>query len=113
MVAFTVFQDFQKDKRVGEVKPNHARAERSRQGSESLALSLSLSYTYTHTHTKAVDLLKANRTQHTGTDRGTSISLANRSILLLSIAGPVTAQPHHYLVALSFALGCVMDWCSV
>lgn len=38
-------------------------------GSESLSLFLSL--------TKAVDLLKANRKQHTGIDRGTRISLAN------------------------------------
>ena len=42
MVMFTVFQDFQKDKRVGDVKPNHAQAERSRQESEYL---LSLSHT--------------------------------------------------------------------
>jgi hypothetical protein len=46
---------FKKTKRVGDVKPNHAQAERSRQESEYL-LSLSL--------TQAVDLLKANRTQH-------------------------------------------------
>jgi hypothetical protein len=55
-------------------RPQNEEPERSGQGSESLSVSVS---------TKAVDLLKANQTQHGHADRGTRISLENPNLSFL------------------------------